>query len=77
MFIDITFMEHHPDIEAPYCGSFLVFFYHIITMYVGLGEHLAAEMRKRIMILDGAMGTMIQSYQLSEEHYRGSFRVIN
>ncbi|MGC8823720.1 MAG: methionine synthase [Bacteroidales bacterium] len=29
------------------------------------------EIEKRILILDGAMGTMIQRYQLSEEQYRG------
>lgn len=29
------------------------------------------EIKKRILILDGAMGTMIQRYQLSEEQYRG------
>ncbi|HSG35685.1 MAG TPA: homocysteine S-methyltransferase family protein, partial [Sphingomonadaceae bacterium] len=28
-------------------------------------------MKRRILILDGAMGTMIQSYKLSEEDYRG------
>ncbi len=28
--------------------------------------------RQRILILDGAMGTMIQRYKLSEEHYRGT-----
>jgi 5-methyltetrahydrofolate--homocysteine methyltransferase len=28
-------------------------------------------LNKRIMIIDGAMGTMIQKYQLSEEQYRG------
>ena len=28
-------------------------------------------LKKRILILDGAMGTMIQRYKLSEEHYRG------
>src|SRR3990167_6893788 len=33
---------------------------------------ISAILRKRIMILDGAMGTMIQSYRLSEEDYRGS-----
>jgi len=31
-------------------------------------EELLAQ---RILILDGAMGTMIQRYKLSEEHYRG------
>ena len=28
--------------------------------------------RQRILILDGAMGTMIQRYKLNEEHYRGT-----
>jgi len=28
--------------------------------------------RQRILILDGAMGTMIQRHKLSEEHYRGT-----
>src|SRR5690606_14267252 len=28
-------------------------------------------LERRILLLDGAMGTMIQSYQLSEEDYRG------
>ncbi|MEJ2553823.1 MAG: methionine synthase, partial [Gammaproteobacteria bacterium] len=30
------------------------------------------QLNKRILILDGAMGTMIQSYQLSEQDYRGA-----
>ena len=28
-------------------------------------------LEQRILILDGAMGTMIQQYKLTEEHYRG------
>jgi 5-methyltetrahydrofolate--homocysteine methyltransferase len=32
---------------------------------------LEALLKRRILILDGAMGTMIQSYKLSEEDYRG------
>ena len=28
-------------------------------------------LKKRILILDGAMGTMIQQYKLSEGYYRG------
>ena len=28
---------------------------------------------ERIMILDGAMGTMVQSYNLSEKDFRGDF----
>ena len=33
---------------------------------------LDSLLKRRILILDGAMGTMIQSYRLSEEDYRGS-----
>ncbi len=29
------------------------------------------ELKKRVLVLDGAMGTMIQRYKLSEEDYRG------
>jgi 5-methyltetrahydrofolate--homocysteine methyltransferase len=32
---------------------------------------LEALLRQRIVILDGAMGTMVQRYKLSEEQYRG------
>ncbi|HNX87271.1 MAG TPA: methionine synthase [Bacteroidales bacterium] len=32
---------------------------------------VAAELKKRVLVLDGAMGTMIQRYRLSEEDYRG------
>lgn len=33
--------------------------------------YLEAESKKRIIVLDGAMGTMIQRYKLEEEDYRG------
>ena len=29
-------------------------------------------LQERILVLDGAMGTMIQGYKLSEKDYRGS-----
>ena len=32
---------------------------------------LEALLRERIVVLDGAMGTMIQRYKLSEQDYRG------
>ena len=32
---------------------------------------LPALLRERILILDGAMGTMIQRYKLTEAQYRG------
>ena len=34
-------------------------------------EQLKAALEQRILILDGAMGTMIQKYKLEEEDYRG------
>ncbi|MEX1035996.1 MAG: homocysteine S-methyltransferase family protein, partial [Sneathiella sp.] len=33
---------------------------------------IEAILAKRIMVLDGAMGTMIQGYRLTEEDYRGA-----
>jgi len=34
-------------------------------------EELAAALRERILVIDGAMGTMIQQYKLDEAEYRG------
>ena len=34
--------------------------------------NIYSELEKRILVLDGAMGTMIQTYHLSEEDYRGT-----
>ena len=34
-------------------------------------RQLGALLRKRLVILDGAMGTMIQRYKLTEEDFRG------
>ena len=42
----------------------------VLLLLIGLGETLANEMRKRIMVLDGAMGTMIQGHNLTEEQFR-------
>lgn len=36
-----------------------------------LKNTLEQQLAKRIMVIDGAMGTMIQRYKLSEEDYRG------
>lgn len=33
-------------------------------------DDIEAILQKRIMVLDGGMGTMIQRYKLSEEHFR-------
>ena len=35
-------------------------------------EALLRSLQDRILLLDGAMGTMIQSYKLSEEDFRGT-----
>lgn len=37
-----------------------------------LEAYLRAQLRKRIMIIDGAMGTMIQRHKFTEEDYRGT-----
>ena len=34
--------------------------------------NIKTELNKRILVLDGAMGTMIQRYGLEEEDYRGA-----
>ncbi len=36
-------------------------------------ERLLKELEKRILVLDGAMGTMIQTHRLEEADYRGRF----
>ena len=43
----------------------------IVYLNKGLGDELEAELLKRIMVLDGAMGTMIQQHDLEENDYRG------
>lgn len=35
-------------------------------------SNIKEELKRRILVLDGAMGTMIQRYKLSEEDYRGN-----
>ena len=34
-------------------------------------EKLKSELKDNVLILDGAMGTVVQLYKLSEEQYRG------
>lgn len=38
----------------------------------GIGQEIAVELDRRIMIMDGGMGTMIQTYKLQEEDFRGT-----
>ncbi|MFP4024646.1 MAG: methionine synthase [Thiohalospira sp.] len=42
-----------------------------IENYMNLLEKIKEELKQRIFVLDGAMGTMIQSYNLDEDAYRG------
>lgn len=42
-----------------------------------VAAEIEATLKKRIMILDGGMGTMIQSYHLEEEDFRGKCFKIN
>ena len=38
---------------------------------------LAEILKKRILVLDGAMGTMIQDYELKESDFRGNVFIEN
>ena len=40
--------------------------------YDGNPAKLAEAVRERVLVLDGAMGTMIQSYHPSEADFRGT-----
>ena len=52
--------------------SFLLFKYFCTkAFFSGLGDRLCGELQKRILVLDGAMGTMIQMRNLEEEDFRG------
>lgn len=55
------------------CGafSFVIFLYLCIGFQMTINEQIRKILGDRIMIIDGAMGTMIQTYQLTEEQYRG------
>ncbi len=50
-------------------GCVLLPFFDILTTL--FMPNLREELQKRILILDGAMGTMIQGYKLDEAGYRG------
>ena len=42
-----------------------------VPVHADYSHPLAALLRQRIVILDGAMGTMVQQHKLSEEQFRG------
>lgn len=41
------------------------------SLLVARGEEIQNALKKRILIIDGAMGTMIQRHSLEEDDYRG------
>src|SRR5262247_3354929 len=43
----------------------------VVTRHSIIKEQLESLLSRRIVIIDGAMGTMIQRYQLDETAYRG------
>lgn len=43
----------------------------MIQKFQNITQHLHAALKERILIIDGAMGTMIQQYKLKEQDYRG------
>jgi 5-methyltetrahydrofolate--homocysteine methyltransferase len=42
-----------------------------LTSHISNTMDIRKELEKRILVIDGAMGTMIQRYELSEEDFRG------
>jgi 5-methyltetrahydrofolate--homocysteine methyltransferase len=59
-----SFVSQNDNPEDPACGPSSSRRPHRSTL-------LEAEARRRILVLDGAMGTMLQSHDLAEEDYRG------
>ena len=47
-------------------------FSRVHVQYSDLSRPLVAAMERRILVIDGAMGTMIQRHGLAEEDYRGA-----
>lgn len=40
-------------------------------------QYLHRVMQERIIVLDGAMGTMVQKYKLTEADFRGTRQIIS
>jgi len=56
------------------CYNYSLFFIQYLVMTMTREQrlqHLHATLKQRIMLLDGAMGTMIQRHKLDEAAYRG------
>jgi 5-methyltetrahydrofolate--homocysteine methyltransferase len=70
------FISTHPDFliynrTACKVGSLLVR-KSVFMSIIEAGHPLAQLLRRRIVILDGAMGTMVQRYRLDEAAFRGA-----
>lgn len=48
-----------------------IFWYDFYTSWLSHPAELAETLKQRIMVMDGAMGTMIQRHRLTEEEFRG------
>jgi 5-methyltetrahydrofolate--homocysteine methyltransferase len=55
-----------PSINPSYVHSLLYF--NLVSV---LGKRLSSELIRRILVLDGAMGTMLQGAFLQESDFRG------
>src|SRR6267142_827061 len=44
----------------------------VMSTHINQAGRLAQLLRERIVIIDGAMGTVIQQYELGEDRFRGS-----
>ncbi|MEO8043902.1 MAG: homocysteine S-methyltransferase family protein [Spartobacteria bacterium] len=54
------------------CRAERLAFINSFAVHAHSNHPLAALLRQRIVILDGAMGTMVQQHKLSEEQFRGA-----
>ncbi len=64
----VSHSAHSDPTEKPMTGSNAFPFHPPYTR----GNALVALLAERIVILDGALGTMLQRYRLTEEQYRGA-----
>jgi len=65
--------DERPDRVGPLIQRGFFVLYTLIKKGASLNraELLKRQLDQRILVLDGAMGTMIQTYRLSEEEFRG------
>jgi 5-methyltetrahydrofolate--homocysteine methyltransferase len=65
-------VDHNPTRFKEPVGFFILKKTHMTRTAISATETILRDLlAKRILILDGAMGTMIQQYKLTEQDYRG------